>query len=227
MFLCYGSSNTLDCLRIVRSALVVLISWLGWLRSSEVFSLEEFDVKLILPTDGPSVGLPRGLGALGLLLLPSTKGNQRSQADVWIAFTTISGLSIGTWWQRYLSLTGDPVFKRLIFSHNDGSPWTSTFFRQTFLFPWLHTQRQEGDPYLNQFDDSPGRSIPENFYSMGCFRRGARLDVSERRPGSVRRATKEERFEHARWRQKRAPDIDLHYLEWGIEERIKLTLLAM
>ena len=62
---------------------------------------------------------------------------------------------------------------------------------------------------------------------MGCFRRGACLDVSERRPGSVRRATKEERFEHARWRQKRAPDIDLHYLEWGIEERIKLTLLAM
>ena len=224
------SCNDLDrdaTLQVTRGALVVLMAWLGWLRSTELFSLRACDVTMVPPSDGPRLGLPRGVGAVGLTLLPSTKGSQTAQADVWVAFTTASGLSLGTWWGRYLALTDGSAPGLLIFRHADDSPWNSAFFRHKFLYPWLHTLRMDGDPYLSHFDGTPGRSIPENFYSMGSFRRGARLDVSERQQGSVRKATKEERFEHERWLQKKAPDIDVHYLEWGMTEKIRLTLLSM
>lgn len=227
MFLSYNTSNNSAILQVTRSALVVLMAWLGWLRSAELFSLKAADVEIVSPSNGPRLGLPRGVGAVGLTLLPSTKGNQTARADVWVAFTTASGLSLGTWWSRYLTLTSGSDPSLFIFRHANNSPWDSAFFRHNFLYPWLHTLRMNGDPYLSYFDGTPGRSIPENFYSIGSFRRGARLDVSERQPGSVRKATKEERFEHGRWRQKKAPDMDVHYLEWGMTEKIRLTLLSM
>ena len=57
MFLSYGCSDTRDCLQIFRSDLVVLISWLAWFRSVEVISLEEYDIRMIVPNDLPCVGL--------------------------------------------------------------------------------------------------------------------------------------------------------------------------
>ena len=85
----FGQDKTTNYhLHLTQLALGILISWLVWLRLVEVFSLTEGDINHILPVNGPSVGLPQGLGAVGITLLPATKGNQRGQADVWVAHTT-------------------------------------------------------------------------------------------------------------------------------------------
>ena len=221
-----NSSSLSDKLHTVRCALVVLIAWLAWLRSSELFSLTIGDVIYIAPHLGPSVGLPQSIGAVGLLLLPGTKGSQRVQADVWVTHTTSSGLSLGTWWSRFVTLQGSLQPDHLIFINDDGVPWTSSYFCLHYLYPWLSAQQLEGDIYLRT-GGADNLSIPERFYSFGVFRRGGRLDVSDVRAGSHRKATKEEINEHGRWRYRKAADMQQHYLQWGVEEKIKLTLFAM
>ena len=211
---------------LVRSALIVLFLWLGWLRSMECFSLHVKDVVLTLPTDGAIYNLPAGVGVLGLKLLPNTKASQTRRADVYIAYTTSSGLSVGKWWQRFMSLGLHQKEEALIFQSNNGYSWNSEFFRTTFLYPWLLEMRAQGDPYLQPFDGTENNSIQDVFYSLGCFRRGARLDVDQRRTGSLRKATPREINEHGRWRTRRAPDMSTHYLEWGVEEKVNLTFFS-
>jgi len=55
--------------------LVVVIGWGGWLRASEVFSLNHGDVSRCAPDEGSRFGLPLGVGALFLRLLPMTKSS--------------------------------------------------------------------------------------------------------------------------------------------------------
>ena len=115
-----------------------------------------------------------------------------------------------------------------IFQHQNGSAWDSRYFRQTFLWPSLHEQRLAGDVALRPYIDSPGNSIEEKFWSMHSYRRGGRSQVSRRRPGIVRAASKLEVVEHGRWRVKRSSlDMPTAYLEWSIADRIPITLLCM
>ena len=58
---------------------------------------------MTLPRDGSVYNLPQGVGVLGLKLLENTKASQTRRADVWIAFTTSSVLSVGKWWRRFLN----------------------------------------------------------------------------------------------------------------------------
>ena len=94
------------------------------------------------------------------------------------------------------------------------------------LWPSLHEQRLQGEPCLQQFDSSaPGLSIPEKFYSSNSYRRGG---VSKKRAGCIRKATKEEVTEHARWRKSRAQlDMPGQYLGLSLDDRIDVTLLCM
>ena len=70
--------------------LVELFAWGGWLRASEVFSLDFCDVSVCLPEEGPRFGLPVGIGAVLLRLLPSTKSSPYVSADVLLAGTFAS-----------------------------------------------------------------------------------------------------------------------------------------
>jgi hypothetical protein len=46
-------------------------------------------------------------------------------------------------------------------------------------------------------------------------------------PRCYRRATEAEIYEHARWRRRRQSEaIDVIYREWGLRDRVKLTLYA-
>jgi hypothetical protein len=220
-------------LEIVRAGLANMIAWLGWLRAMELFSIRWCDLDMILPDQGPTLGLPVGVGVIVARLLAQTKSDRTKTADIVLAHTTGSGLSPGRWLTRLRSLvhpSGGSTSEctDLLFVHAGGAPWTSHFFRSTYLIPSLHEQRLSGEPTLRPYDGSPGNTLMEKFWSMHSYRRGARSHVSRKRPGCVRKAFEREVTEHGRWRLRRsAMDMPTAYLEWNIPDRLILTLLCM
>ena len=79
------------------AAVVNLLGWLGWLHLVETFSLTWGDITITRPQDGPRIGLPRGVGAIELRLLPETKSSRTKVADVVISYLCGSGLAPGLW----------------------------------------------------------------------------------------------------------------------------------
>jgi hypothetical protein len=227
------NSTTDSMLRadLAKAALVNLFSWTGWLRSSEVFGLRFCDVMCVEPENGPSLELPLGFGAISLRLLEQTKSNQTQQADVWIAYTTNSGLSAGQWWNDLLqNLPLNTPRDSLIFRHGTSSvAWDSRFFRTKYLIPSLALQRAAGDKALLPFDDTPGNTLLEKFWSMHSYRRGGRTRVSKKDESTIRRkATPEEVNEHGRWRRsRRTMDMPTLYLEWTVPQRLAITQFCM
>jgi hypothetical protein len=209
--------------------------WLGWLRTSEVFSCEWRDYILIEPPDGPQVDLPVGCGMMGCKLQPETKSNRTSRPDCIMAYRTLSGYCPGRWFHRARrwANVGDEWLTNAsrLFVSLEGTVWTSLYFRQTYLYPSLREQQTNGDAYLRPFDGGPGNSLEAKFWPLHCYRRGARSHVS--RDGlygrhRLKKATNDQVYEHARWRRKRAGEaIDKIYRKWTIRDRIKITLYCM
>ena len=84
---------------------------------------------------------------------------------------------------------------------------------------------------LRAFDKTPGNTIEAKFWSLHCFRRGARSQVSQ---GGIygrhrfKKALKTQVYEHGRWRNRRSgEDIDVIYREWTLLEKIQITLYSM
>lgn len=210
-----------------------LLFWLGWLRSLEVFSLTWADLQVVRGAYGPTLGLPAGCGLVTVRLLPETKTNRAFRPDVYMAYRTVSGLCLGHWVLRaratHLPGPAWPDDHRRIFVSANLRPWTSQFFRQEFLYPVLYSLRDQGDPILAGLDLSPGNTIADKYWSLHCYRRGARSHVSRAHPGTgMRRATPTEVYEHGRWRrQRRNEPIDLLYQEWTPFDRVQLTLCCM
>eukprot|EP00978_Attheya_sp_CCMP212_P031572 scaffold119933_cov29-Attheya_sp.AAC.1 len=151
-----------------------LTGWLGWLRGGELFGLERADVSIIPPARGMEFDLPPEVGMVLLKLDPATKASQTRQADMTIAYLTWSGIAYGRWVRRLLRAMNDlgcttgPLFRQVGME----KPWDSSFYRYTFLYPALRWLRDNGMISLRRFDDSPGMSVEEWFYSMGFLRRG-------------------------------------------------------
>ena len=211
-----------------RAATANLVGWLSWLRGGETFSLRWEDTTVVQPSDGPTLGLPPGVGMVGLALLEQTKSSQGRQADVVMAYTTGSGFSLGKWLDRLRALL-NPDDQDYVLCHPDGRPWTSHYYRHQYLYPWLEAQRGLGDPYLQQYDGSlDDNTIKNAFWSFHCYRRGAKTHVSRKRPTNQRNATGDEVYEHGRWRQKRSSmDMNRAYTDWSFEDRVMITLLCM
>ena len=229
----YHSSTTITArLQWAKAGLANLCLWLGWLRSMETFDLRWCDFTVIEPRDGPLVDLPLGVGVVLLKLSEETKSLRTKKADVVIAYETLSGYQLGRWYHRVRTLSGVPLDPttdlRPIFTTSGGTPWTSQFFRREYLYPSLELQRSQGDAFLTAFDGSMGNSIPDKFWSLHCYRRGARSHVSRgSRQGRFRKADGAQVYEHGRWRRKRSNEaIDVMYREWTIFDRIKLTLYS-
>jgi hypothetical protein len=204
-----------------------LILWLGWLRAGETFTLTWKDVVIVHPLEGPTVGLPAGVGMVGLRLTPETKSSRAKTSDVVLAYSTVSGLCVGKWATRAAKTRPSTATdSSLIFSHLSGARWTSLSYRRTILYPFLTNCKSQGDPYLQ-----PVSSIPDSFWSLHSYRRGSRSHVSRRRKvGNLwtRRASTTEVYEHARWRRKRSGEkVDVIYQEWDYEDRVQLTLFCM
>jgi hypothetical protein len=176
---------------LARAAIANLAAWLGWLRVMEVFSLRWIDVTVTEPGDGAALDLPPAIGAVSCRLLPQTKSDQSCTADILLAYTTSSSFSIGHWLNRLRVSLGAvelPSDVSLIFQESDGTPWSSLYFRATYLVPLLEMQRRAGDTHLTPFDGSPGNSIADKFWSMSSYRRGGRSHVSRVRAGCIRKA---------------------------------------
>jgi hypothetical protein len=219
-----------DRKRMSRAAVAHLSSYVGWLRGAETFGLCWRDVTAIHPDDGPTLGLPPGVGVILLKLLLQTKSSQFAQADVVIAFTTASGLSLGTWLERLRAeLTPaelDPA--AFVLAKPSRAAWTSHYYRHRFLYPALYAFRDSGDAFLQAIDGSPGNSIPERFWSFNTQRRSGRSEASRKRPWTLRKASPAEVVEHGRWRLSRSSlDMPLAYLEWSVEDRSCLTACCM
>jgi hypothetical protein len=58
---------------ICTAAVTHLFSYLGWLRALETFGIRWRDPRIVAPADGPSVGLPPGVGIILARLLLQTK----------------------------------------------------------------------------------------------------------------------------------------------------------
>jgi hypothetical protein len=224
----WSITHTLESRREIAAAAVTnLLAWLGWLRAMELFSLTWDDVEIIDPDHGPFVGLPTGFGVVMLRLLDETKSDRTKVADVVISYVCASGLSAGLWLERLRLLWPDAAGDDPLIRGRSRRPWDSRYFRTHHLYPWLEALRTEGDPFLQAFDNRPGNTIAEKFYSMGTYRRGGRSRVSKRREGGVM-ATKPEIYEHGRWRHKLSgEDMPTRYNEWTLEDRLNITLLCM
>jgi len=210
--------------------LAELFAWGGWLRAMECLSLLEEDIDVCLPEDHGRFGLPEGVGAMLLKLLQETKSSQDKQVDVVLATTFASGLSPLFWFQevikqrRLLNIRSGHLFM-----HQDGTPWTSRYFKMTHLYPSLRIQQLNGDPAFRFFDETPGNTLEDKLYSFHTYRRGGRSHVSKKRPGCVRAATATETTEHGRWRVRFSggEDMPTHYREATIEDRVYITLMCM
>lgn len=204
-----------------------LLFWLGWLRSSECFSLRWCNLTYLYGPSATALGLPAA--ALLLRLLPSTKLDQNRQADVLIAATTASGLSVGLWYWTALHLTGhDPTSTHLVFTAGS-TPWTSYTFRQDHLYPLFELQRLQGDPTFRPYSGPGTNTIRHKIYSMGSYHRGGRSHVARERPSCIRAVTPQEIVKHGRWRTRnqRSTNMALHYHEPTLEDRLFITLLCM
>lgn len=216
---CWSLAGLLNC-----------VLWLGWLRSRETFNLKWSDTILVNPKDGPSVDLPNNVGVCLFDLGPSTKTSRSQNAKVVVAYECMSGLSCGHWLKRAFQSCDGINMKtdhRYIFCHASGIQWTSRYFRHEFLYPLLQHLRQEGDMFLRAFNDEPGNTIPEKFWSLHCYRRGARTHVTKWSKTDSRRATPDQIYEHGRWRKRRSSEAtDKQYDEWTIQDRIQNTLFC-
>lgn len=206
--------------------------WLGWLRSHELFDLRWEDVVFIRPEEGPRHDLPPGVGCLLLTLNPLTKTSQARTVDVPIAHATAAGFRPGVWYERLCSHTHEARdSKRPIFVKPNGAAWTSDFFRSTFLYPLLETLQRQGDPYLAPFKSRRGRSslsLKQAFFSLHCYRRGARTNVELHKSSAKIKASTIQIYEHARWTRRRSGEqIDVLYRQWPLYERLKITLFCM
>lgn len=225
-------------IQIAQAGFANLLLWLGWLRSSELFTLTWADVHCYHPSASLILDLPPNNGALLLQLLPQTKTTRSRRADVIIAYTTNSGLSPGTWFQRLRSLSPRCPPTQLLFQPSGaGPPWTSSLYRTTYLYPFLHLQKAEGDPYLQPIPTDPSNSLADLFWSCHSYRRGAnshcrrgglaRRTLQVNSPGPphrFRKATEHMQYHHGRWRmQRRHENLPTQYTEWTFAQRLAIT----
>lgn len=214
------------------AGLANLALWLGWLRSRECFDLTWADVTVVRPEDAASVDLPPHTGMVAFDMQPETKSSRHTRVDVLMAYCTLSGLNLGKWVfraQRALQIPQDwSMCHAPVFCHPNGTRWSSIYFRKTYLYPALRAQRAGGDAFLLAFDDTEGNRLEDKFWSLHCYRRGARTQAT--RGGKVfqfrfKRATEAQVYEHARWRRRRSGEkIDVIYRDWPLIDRLMITL---
>ena len=203
--------------------------WLGWLRGGEAFRLQQKDFKAIYPSQGSTYDLPRGVGAI-LLQMGETKTDRSSATEIAIAYKCLSGLSAGEWAHRLYQLEPwDESSGRPLFCHSNGTPWSSHFYRHTFLYPGLELLRAQGDSFLSFYDGSTlARTLAYAFWSLHCYRRGARTHSQRSQPDRRhKKASKIQIYEHGRWNLKRgSEDIDVLYREWTLYDKLRITLFC-
>ncbi len=63
------------CIRACRAAMTLCLPDLGWISGHKTFGITWGDVAIVKPMNGPTLGLPVGIGTLMIDLLPQTKSS--------------------------------------------------------------------------------------------------------------------------------------------------------
>jgi hypothetical protein len=220
-------SHDLACAGVIN-----LAAYLGWERSSDIFMTAPEAMEVTAPNDGAARNLPPGIGAVEHTLLAETKSDPTLVADVVIAYTTLSGLSLGTWVGRLKEF--GPRNPKMLFSTKNIPIWTSRHFRENFAIPILDIHRRRGEPTLAMFSDVRGSRMIDKIYSIHSWRRAGRSKVSraprhdEPRPKGARKASPEEVYEHGRWEKKQDNEtMPRRYNQWDLSDRICVTYFCM
>ena len=119
---------------IATAALVNILVWTSWERSRELFDLHREDLEIILPSMGPTVGLPKDVGAVLIILQESTKWDQARRCDIPVAYVCGSGISPGKYLQRLDKCTA--IFclgNEFLFQDTLGKHWDSISYRADHL----------------------------------------------------------------------------------------------
>jgi hypothetical protein len=185
-------------IEVCRAAICHATSYLGWLRALRTFGLCWKEVLRLKPFEGPTMGLPRGIGVILAKLLCQTKSNQVATADVVMAYTSASGISLGRWFNLLEALLpmSECIPNASIMAHLDGRAWTSHYYKHTHFYPVLGLMRSLGDPYLKKYDETKGKELIKAFHSFNTMRRSARSIAPKMRPQTIRMATPAEVIEH-------------------------------
>jgi hypothetical protein len=209
-----------------------LMAYFGWLRSGELFQGHKADITLTVPSDGPTRGLPNGVGVVEFDLGLETKSDPCITADVVMAWTSLSGLSVGRWLERLACF--ESYHEDRLFSTSTKPVWDSRHFREHFVWPLLEQMQREGEPTLKVFSSRPGNRLRDKIYSLHSYRRAGRSRVSraprhnEPNPPGTRLATSQEIYEHGRWRSKgKSEDMPSQYNQWDIADRLAISFLCM
>jgi hypothetical protein len=185
------------------------------------------------PGAGAGFELPDHVGGVRFTFPWPLKTSRATDTELWCAYTSGSGLSVGKWlhrlrrtlrWSSFADGGSTPVFQR-----SGGHLWTSEYFRQTYLIPLLELQRLQGDPYLAPYDGVlQGSRLSDVCYSYHVYRGGASTHVKQKRAGCIRKATPAEVYGHGRWRIARpAQPIDSQYHQPPVLDQLALTLFCM
>jgi hypothetical protein len=207
--------------------------WLCWFRAGELFGVNWSLILVVDPGTGACFELPAHVGGVRFRFPLPLKTSRATDTELWCAYTSGSGLSVGKWFHRLrrtlrMSSFSDggstPIFQR-----SNGQVWNSEYFRQTYLIPILELQRLQGDPYLASYDGVlPGSRLSDVFYSFSAYRRGGRTHVKQKRVGCIRKATSEETYGHGRWRIARSSQpIDSQYDQPPILDQLAISLFSL
>lgn len=222
--LLYATATTDEARReIALAGFANVALWIYWFRSREAFDSDWESI---------SIGTPHPLDHRDPLrqagfvkwALNYTKTHGDKLTSTIGAYTTRSGYRLGIWAERARSFNSvGPVF-----CHPSGERWTSLYFRRKYLYPSLYRQQALGDPALETYTMIPGNRIEDKYWSLHCYRRGARSNVSLRRivNGTViRKASATHVYVHGRWSVARSNEpIDKQYLQWTDWHRLQITL---
>ena len=201
-----------------------------WCRGGEQFDVLRCNVNNYGGETGPQFGLPLGTGHVTMKMRPETKSDPTLQADVVVARTCASGISLGLWMDRLLD---EPSYSPTghLFSTPNKPTWNSRHFLETYAWRILEDMRHTGEPTLKAFTNEPGFRIRDRIYSCHSWRRCGETTVSKFRRGiNFRKATEAEEYEHARWTKKNQPGkerIHLHYRQWPLDDRLGITLFCL
>jgi hypothetical protein len=217
---------------IACAGVVNLAAYLGWERSGDIFSSAPDAMEAMHPRDGATRNLPPGIGAVEHTLLTETKSDPTLVADFVVAYTTLSGLSLGTWLERLQSFA--PYDPETLFPTSRTPEWTSRHFRVNFAIPILERHRRKGEPTLSMFSDERGNRMIDKIYSIHSWRRAGRSKVSrvprhdEPRPKGSRKASPEEVYEHGHWEKKQDNEsMPRRYNQWDLSDRICVSYVCM
>jgi hypothetical protein len=116
-----------------------------------------------------------------------------------------------------------------IFQRSNGKVWTSEYFRETYLIPFLELQRLQGDPHLAPYDGvPPGSRLSDVFFSYHAYCGGGRTHVKQKRAGYIRKATSEDIYGHGRWCIGRSNQpIDAQYDQPPVLDQLAINLFSL